>query len=152
MRVLKIIKGTAADGPGLRNTVYVAGCIHKCPGCHNPESWDMSAGKQMSPLEVFQEVYDDFANVTFSGGDPILQWPEVLEVCRYLKEHGKNIWLYTGYKYEEVVTRAPEILKVVDVLVDGRYDQTKREVTKRFAGSTNQRIIHLKNGKIDFIE
>ena len=106
----------------------------------------------MTPLDVFQEVYDDFADVTFSGGDPMLQWTEVYEVCRYLKERGKNIWLYTGYEYEDIVSRAPEILQVIDVLVDGKYDQTKREVTKRFAGSTNQRIIHLKDGKIDFIE
>ena len=152
MRVLKIIKGTASDGPGLRNTVYVSGCIHKCPGCHNPESWSFTAGKRMTPLEVFQEVYDDFADVTFSGGDPMLQWTEVYEVCYMLKERGKNIWLYTGYDYEDIVTRAPEILQVIDVLVDGKYDQSKREVTKRFAGSTNQRIIHLKDGKIDFIE
>ena len=152
MKVIKIIKGTAADGPGLRNSVYLAGCIHKCPGCHNPESWSFLAGTPMTPLEVFQEVYDDFADVTFTGGDPMLQWTEVYEVCRYLKERGKNIWLYTGYDYEDIVSRAPEILQVIDVLVDGKYDQTKREVTKRFAGSTNQRIIHLKDGKIDFIE
>lgn len=152
MRVLQIVKGTAADGPGLRNTVYVAGCIHKCPGCHNPESWNFMAGKRMTPLEVFQEVYDDFADVTFSGGDPMLQWTEVYEVCHMLKERGKNIWLYTGYDYEDIVSRAPEILQVIDVLVDGKYDQTKREVTKRFAGSTNQRIIHLKNGEIDYVE
>lgn len=152
MRVLKIIKGTAADGPGLRNVVYVAGCIHKCPGCHNPESWSFNAGKRMSPLEVFQEVYDEFADVTFSGGDPMLQWTEVYEVCHMLKERGKNIWLYTGYEYEDIITRAPEILQVIDVLVDGQYDQSKREVNKRFAGSTNQRIIHLKNGQIDYIE
>lgn len=152
MRVLKIIKGTASDGPGLRNSVYLAGCIHKCPGCHNPESWNIMNGKPMTPLEVFQEVYDDFADVTFSGGDPMLQWTEVYEVCHMLKERGKNIWLYTGYDYEDIISRAPEILQVIDVLVDGKYDQTKREVTKRFAGSTNQRIIHLKDGKIDFIE
>lgn len=152
MRVLQIVKGTAADGPGLRNSVYVAGCIHKCPGCHNPESWDLNAGKQMSPMDVFKEVYDDFADVTFTGGDPMLQWPEVYEVCRYLKERGKNIWLFTGYTYDDVKSRAPEILQVIDVLVDGRYDQSKREVTKRFAGSTNQRILHLKNGEIEWEE
>ena len=152
MKVIKIIKGTAADGPGLRNSVYLAGCIHKCPGCHNPESWSFLAGTPMTPLEVFQEVYDDFADVTFTGGDPMLQWTEVYEVCRYLKERGKDIWLYTGYDYEDIVSRTPEILQVIDVLVDGKYDQTKREVTKRFAGSTNQRIIHLKNGEIDYVE
>lgn len=152
MRVLQIVKGTAADGPGLRNSVYLAGCIHKCPGCHNPESWSFLAGKRMAPLEVFREVYDDFADVTFTGGDPMLQWTEVYEVCHYLKERGKNIWLYTGYDYEDIVSRAPEILQVIDVLVDGKYDQSKREVTKRFAGSTNQRIIHLKNGEIDYVE
>lgn len=152
MRVLKIIKGTCCDGPGLRNSVYLAGCVHKCPGCHNPESWDFHAGKQMTIEEVAAELLDDYSDVTISGGDPMLQWVEVYGLCLLLKQHRKNIWLYTGYEYDDIKSRAPEILQVIDVLVDGRYDQTKREVTKRFAGSTNQRIIHLKNGKIDYIE
>lgn len=147
MRVIKIVKGTCCDGPGLRNTIYVAGCIHKCPGCHNPESWDFRAGREMTIDEVFNEVYDEYADVTFSGGDPALQWGECLELCHRLKERGKNIWFYTGYEYQDLKERCPELLQVIDVLVDGRYDANRRDLT-RFCGSTNQRILHLKNGEI----
>lgn len=152
MKVIKIIKGTAADGPGLRNSIYVAGCIHECPGCHNPETWDFAAGKWMTVDEVFDEVYDDYADVTLTGGDPALQWMECVDLCERLKAHGKNIWMYTGYLYQDLEARCPELLKLIDVLVDGHYDQTKRDTTKRFAGSTNQRILHLKDGKIDWEE
>lgn len=152
MKILKIIKGTAADGVGLRNSVYVAGCIHHCPGCHNPQSWDFNNGHDMTVEEVFNEVYDDYCDVTLTGGDPALQHRECLDLCKRLKAHGKNIWMYTGYLYEDLKARCPELLKFIDVLVDGRYDQKLRDVTTRFCGSTNQRIIHLKNGEITSIE
>lgn len=152
MQIIKIIQGTAADGPGLRNSVYFAGCIHKCPGCHNPESWNFLAGKQMTIEEVLAEVLDDFADITLTGGDPALQWGEILGLCIELKKYNKNIWMYTGYEYQDLAERCPELLQYIDVLVDGKFDITKREVTKRFAGSTNQRILHLKNGQIEWEE
>lgn len=151
MKILNIIKGTAVDGPGLRNSVYVAGCIHHCPGCHNPQSWDFNNGHDMTVEEVFNEVYDDYCDVTLTGGDPALQHWECLDLCKLLKARGKNIWMYTGYLYEDLKARCPELLKYIDVLVDGHYDQNKRDLT-RFCGSTNQRIIHLKNGEITSIE
>lgn len=151
MRILSIVKGTAADGPGLRNSVYVAGCIHHCPGCHNPESWGFNNGKDMTVDEVFNEVYDEYCDVTLSGGDPALQWVDCRDLCHRLKAKGKNIWMYTGYLYEDLQVRCPELLKVIDVLVDGHYDQNKRDLT-RFCGSTNQRILHLKNGEIEWQE
>lgn len=152
MRILRIIKGTASDGPGLRNSIYFAGCHHKCPGCHNPESWDMLAGKEMTLDEVLKEVLDPYADVTLTGGDPVLQCEEILGLCKVLKLCRKNIWLFTGYRYEELVEYCPELLKTIDVVVDGRFEIDKREVTKRFAGSTNQRILHLRNGQIEYEE
>ena len=105
----------------------------------------------MTVDEVFNEVYDDYCDVTLTGGDPALQHRECLDLCKRLKAHGKNIWMYTGYLYEDLKVRCPELLKFIDVLVDGRYDQSKRDLT-RFCGSTNQRIIHLKNGEIETTE
>lgn len=147
MRVLKIIKGTAADGPGIRNSIYVAGCAHQCPGCHNPESWDFMNGKRMSVSEVLEQVLDPYADITITGGDPVYQHVEVTKLCKYLKAAGKNIWLFTGFLYKDLQSRCPELLKYIDVLVDGPYDANKRDLT-RFCGSSNQRILHLKNGEI----
>lgn len=147
MRILKIIKGTASDGPGIRNSIYVAGCAHRCKGCHNPESWDFFGGQQMSVGEVLAEVLDQYADITISGGDPVYQHEDVTKLCKYLKAAGKNIWLFTGFLYKDLQMRCPELLKNIDVLVDGPYLAHKRDLT-RFCGSSNQRILYLKNGEI----
>lgn len=151
MRVFKIIKGTCADGPGLRNSVYVAGCDHKCPGCHNPETWDFSSGTDMTIDDVLKEIIDDFTNVTISGGDPAYQSDEVTELCKRLKQLDKNVWLFTGFKYADLTRFCPEMIKYIDVLVDGEYIANKRDLT-RFCGSSNQRILHLKDGEIEYEE
>lgn len=147
MRILKIIKGTAADGPGVRNSIYFAGCAHNCMGCHNPESWDFRGGVEMTLGEVLGEVLEEGVDVTLTGGDPIYQHPEVLNLCKHLKQAGKYVWLFTGFLYEDLKHMCPELLRYIDVLVDGPYDINKRNLT-RFCGSSNQRILYLKNGEI----
>lgn len=153
LRVIDIIDGTIVDGPGLRTSFYLAGCRHACPGCHNPQSWDFNAGRDMSIEEIVQHVrYNDF-NVTFSGGDPMYQAPQLIEACRAIRALGKTVWVYTGFTLEEI--QASEemrpVLDVIDVLVDGPFIQSQRDTTLRFRGSSNQRIIYLKepdNGSI----
>lgn len=151
MRIYQIIKGTSADGPGLRNSIYVSGCAHACPGCHNPQTWSFSSGAEMTIQEILDEVLDDYADITISGGDPVYQAGQVEDLCRELKRYNKNIWLYTGFTYEEVRQKCPSLLLYIDVLVDGLYDANKRDLT-RFCGSTNQRIIYLKNGEIETVK
>lgn len=151
MRILEIIKGTCADGPGLRNSIYVAGCGHKCPGCHNPESWKFTAGKEMTIPEILDEVLDAYTDITISGGDPMYQAEELIELCKILKWAGKNIWVYTGFTIDQLVGVQKECLKYIDVLVDGPYIANKRDLT-RFCGSSNQNIIYLKNGEITAIK
>lgn len=145
MRVLKIIEGTSVDGPGLRTSVYLAGCSHHCPGCHNPQSWDAMGGNEMSVDDIMRVIDANEAPVTLSGGDP-LQHPSVLELARRIKEQGYNLWCYTGYTWEEIVC-SPTLLEVAalcDVVVEGPFILSQRDTTLHFRGSRNQRIIDVR--------
>lgn len=142
MRILQIIKQTMADGPGIRNAIYFAGCGHECPGCHNPQSWDFNAGTEMSVDEILAEVVEDGIDITITGGDPIYQHKELTELLMKLKSLRKNIWLYTGFYYEDI--KHLPCMNYVDVVVDGPFVLSQR-TTDGFKGSTNQRIIHLHN-------
>lgn len=147
MKILKIVKQTVADGTGLRNSIYVSGCAHACPGCHNPESWNFDAGTEMSVHEIVNEVLDPYADITITGGDPVYRYNEVIELCQELKKRNKNIWLFSGFTYEQIERLCPTLLLYIDVLVDGKYDETQRDLS-RFCGSKNQRILYLRDGKI----
>ena len=148
LSILDIIEDTTVDGPGFRTAIYAAGCPNGCPGCHNPESWDINRGRWMSTDEILQKVLaDSFADVTFSGGDPMYQPEGFTELARAIKRQSrKNIWCYTGYTYEELLedpVRRP-ILSYINVLVDGRFEQSLYSPKLEFRGSSNQRILKLK--------
>ena len=145
LSILNILEDTTADGPGFRTALYAAGCPNACPGCHNPESWDIRNGRQMSTEEILHKVLaDPFADVTFSGGDPMYQPEGFAELAKAIKEKScKNIWCYTGYTFEQLLrnTRQRKLLQYIDVLVDGRFRQDLRDETLHFRGSSNQRLI-----------
>lgn len=144
LKYLSIAEGTSVDGPGLRTSIYFAGCRHHCEGCHNPQSWDINNGKPVTIDELLAVIrYNEFP-VTFTGGDPFFQAEGVAELARQIKqEFGYNIWCYTGYLWEEVIQH-PEfmpLLQYVDVIVDGRFVLKERNISLLFRGSNNQRII-----------
>lgn len=143
--VIKIEEDTTVDGPGFRTTVYAAGCPNACPGCHNPQSWNIGAGRMMSTESIMQVIRaDEFADVTFSGGDPMFQPEGFADLARAIKqETGKNIWCYTGYTFEALRRngRQAELLRWIDVLVDGPYIEAQRDADALFRGSRNQRLI-----------
>lgn len=145
LSILDIIEDTTVDGPGFRTAIYCAGCPNACPGCHNPESWNIRNGKMMETDEVLAYVLaDEFADVTFSGGDPMFQADGFAELARKIKANSsKSIWCYTGYRYEDLL-RSPqqaELLRWIDVLVDGRFVETLKDPDLLFRGSSNQRLI-----------
>ena len=147
LRVLDIARGTSVDGPGLRDSIYFAGCHHACEGCHNPQSWDMNGGKEMSDDEVMAILREDDFDVTFSGGDPMYRAAEVARLARRIKaELGKTIWCYTGVVFENIVMKADFrcLLETIAVLVDGPCVLAGRDISLRFRGSGNQRIIDVK--------
>lgn len=157
LSILNIVHDTTVDGPGFRTAIYAAGCVHQCPGCHNPHSWDVKSGTLYSVdrlLDILKE--DEFSNVTFSGGDPLMQVDGFSILAQRIKnETGKNIWCYTGFLYEQILKSAKlsRILPYIDVLVDGRYIAALRNEDLQFRGSVNQRLIDvqksLRTGRIE---
>ena len=137
------------DGPGFRTSIYCAGCQHKCPGCHNPQSWDFEGGHAMTTDDIMRIVEADpyTQGVTFSGGDPMYQPEGFAELARAIHERtNKDIWCYTGFTYETLVhnPRQRALLEQIDVLVDGPYIKAEKDETLRFRGSRNQRIINVR--------
>lgn len=151
LRVLDIIPGTSVDGPGLRTSIYFAGCAHGCPGCHNPQSWNFDGGEVMSVTSIMDVIRENEFNVTFSGGDPIYQAEALLPLARAIKEEGYNIWCYTGFTIEQLMDTdfiasnpvVGRLLDYIDVLVDGPFIESLRDLSLLFRGSSNQRIIYL---------
>ena len=146
LSILDIIDGTVVDGPGFRLSIYCAGCSHRCNGCHNPQSWEIGNGREMDVEELLQVVKDSPWNVTFSGGDPFFQAEGFALLARSIKaETSKTIWCYTGYTLEALVQENDpwkmELLRNIDVLVDGPFVQDLRDEQLRFRGSSNQRIL-----------
>lgn len=146
MKVSAIIHDSIVDGPGLRSTVFFAGCPHHCVGCHNPNSWDESHGISQSIDEIYEELIGNtLTNVTFSGGEPLLQIENLIVLAKRLKQEGKNIWCYTGYTWENLIVlygeKFSEFCSVIDVLVDGPFILEKRNISLLFKGSSNQRLI-----------
>ena len=145
LSILDIIEDTTVDGPGFRTAVYAAGCPNRCPGCHNPESWDINHGHRMSTEEILKIVLaDPFADVTFSGGDPMFQPEGFAQLAHDIKKRSrKNIWCYTGYIFEDLLhnQKQAQLLKYIDVLVDGKFEEKLRDEELCFRGSSNQRLI-----------
>ena len=146
--ILSIVHDTMVDGPGFRTSIYCAGCPNACPSCHNPQSWDIRHGTMTSTEELMEEIMSDpFANVTFSGGDPMFQAEGFAELARAIREQSdKTIWCFTGYKFENLLKNPKqlELLKLIDVLVDGPFVQSLRDEDLFFRGSSNQRLINVR--------
>lgn len=146
--ILKVVESTSVDGPGLRTSVYSAGCENHCPLCHNPQSWDIANGVPTDIEDILHTIIDnDFCNVTFTGGDPMYQPEAFAALARLIKaQTDKDIWCYTGYTFEEIVAdrRKMELLREVDVLVDGRYVDQLKSDELIFRGSSNQRMVDVR--------
>ena len=142
------------NGEGLRVVLWVAGCDHHCEECQNPETWDPNSGitfDEAAKEELFYYLNKPYiAGITFSGGDP-LNWAnkETIEsLIDEIKEKfpDKNIWLYTGYTYDDIKSKYPDLERIinkVDVLVDGPFIKSKADIKYEWAGSTNQKIINM---------
>ena len=144
IRVLSIIEDTMVDGPGFRTSIYCAGCRHRCAGCHNPQSWDFDGGREMNTEDIMRVIETDpYANVTFSGGDPMYQAAGFAELAREIhRRTNKDIWCFTGFRFENLIQEDQrELLEQIDVLVDGPYVESLRDTDLLFRGSSNQRLI-----------
>lgn len=160
MHVGEIKTADAANGIGMRVTVFVSGCTNKCPGCFQPETWDFGYGREYTP-EMEQFILDElkkgyYDGLTLLGGDPMEESNQrgLLDLVKRLKaeQPDKTIWAYTGFVYDRDLIPGgkryfditDEMLDNIDVLVDGPFIQSQKNIRLRFRGSSNQRVIDLK--------
>jgi anaerobic ribonucleoside-triphosphate reductase activating protein len=143
------------NGYGLRAVIWTQGCLQHCPGCQNPETWDLKAGTLVPLEEVKSQLraLKGQSGLTFCGGEPLLQPEACLDLTLWAREElGWNIWSFTGLIYEKIRERGGpewEFVKSLDALIDGPYIAAQRDLTLKFRGSRNQRILILKNGIIE---
>lgn len=143
------------NGSGLRVCLWCSGCNHYCPGCQNKQTWDYNSGipfddnAEKELIDILKKDY--ISGITFTGGDPLYtsNLDVILHICQKIRSlfgDTKSVWLYTGYKFEEIVNdhKRMEIVKLCDVIVDGKFELEKADVNYHWAGSTNQRIIDVK--------
>lgn len=153
IRLAGIIKESVVDGKGIRYVLFSQGCTHNCKNCFNPETHSFTGGKLYDMDEIIEDIkkHPLHRGVTFSGGDPFEQADKFSYIAKSVKELGLNIWSYTGYTFEYILAHIEEreswkdYLKYIDVLVDGPYEDDKRDLSLAFRGSRNQRIIDVQS-------
>lgn len=153
-----IINCSIVDGTGFRVSLFVSGCEHKCEGCQNSHTWDFKSGKPYTE-EVEEVLFDrldspHIKGLTITGGDPLYSQKEVYNLLKRFRDRfgeSKDVWLYTGFTWEEINMSSDlknKIVELCDYVVEGRYDYMKRDVNLPFRGSSNQRIIDVKTGEV----
>ena len=145
IRIAGLVEESYVDGEGIRFAIFMQGCLRNCKGCHNPETHDLNGGKIIDTSEIIAKIKKNplLTGITLTGGEPLLQIAPAVELARAAKNLGLDVWLYTGYKIEEILNDAQELLKFVDVVVDGEFIEELRDLDLKFRGSKNQRIIYL---------
>ncbi len=151
IRLYGEVSDSIVDGPGLRYGVFVQGCTHGCPGCHNPDSQPAEGGTLTAIADIVARIRKNglIQGITLSGGEPFEQPAACAELACRLKAEGYDVWAYSGYLYEDLLARAQDdeavaqLLDVVDVLVDGPYVESLGSYTLKWRGSSNQRIIDM---------
>lgn len=149
------IECSLVNGEGMRFVLFTSGCKHHCKGCHNSETWSFDYGEAKDVNDIFEQIKENvplIKGVTYSGGDPMEQPEALIELSKRIKnELNINIWCYTGYTVEEILNGSDdnkkELLKHIDILIDGKFEEDNIENAIKFAGSANQRKIHLENGE-----
>ena len=159
MRLSGITPESFVDGPGLRFVIFVQGCLHRCPHCQNPETWDINAGREFSVRQLVRMLKPHGKTkqgITLSGGEPFLQAGELAQVAAAARNIGLDVVTYTGFTYEQLVQSGDSdrkaLLLASDILIDGRYIDGLKSMTLQFRGSSNQRVIDIaktqKEGRI----
>ena len=152
LAVNNIQKDSIVDGEGVRAVLWTQGCVHNCPGCHNPHTHSFDDGylRDIEDIKLEIDLLEGQDGITFSGGDPMEQAMACAELAKYCHSKGLNVWCYTGYTYEELLSRSKinrhimDFLKAIDVLVDGKFILSLKSYDVMFRGSKNQRLIDVK--------
>lgn len=149
MKIAGIIPESVVDGPGgISYTIFAQGCTHNCVGCHNPSTHSLDGGQEIDCSFIFEDIkkYPLSKVVTFSGGDPFFQPKEFAYIANELKVLGYKLVAYTGFLYEDLIKNEStyKLLRQLDVLIDGPFIESLKDIDLRFRGSKNQRIINVK--------
>lgn len=154
IRIAGTVNDSIVDGPGIRFTIFTQGCNHHCKNCHNPQTRDLNDGFVVSIEDILKDIKKNplLQGITISGGEPFLQSEECLELVKETKEFNSelDVIIYSGYTYDELIEFASknknmrDLLEICDYLVDGKYEEDKRDLSLKFRGSKNQKIINLK--------
>lgn len=152
VRLAGVIYESLVNGPGIRRVYFAQGCRHNCDGCFNPETHDFNGGELMDMNELINDAISNpiINGITFSGGDPLEQAESFSYMAKEFKSKGLNIWCYTGYTFEQILEKMKkdkdlkELISNVDVLVDGKFEINNKNKDLKFRGSSNQRIIDVK--------
>ncbi len=151
IRIAGIVQDSIVDGPGLRYTIFVQGCPHRCNGCHNPHTHDFDGGHEVPIPDIIDEISKNplLDGITFSGGEPFSQADKLIPIASHARDLGLSVWIYSGWTYEELIGGISdrdgweELLNLCDVLIDGRFELDKRSLALQWRGSANQRVIDL---------
>lgn len=148
IRLAGLIGDSITDGPGIRATIFVQGCLRHCPGCQNPESLPLCGGQLISADALYQKIVSNplVHGVTFSGGEPLLQARQLLPLAQRLRQAGYELAIYSGYTFEEILHTGGDALQLIslaDTLIDGPFILAQRSLSLPFRGSGNQRILNL---------
>lgn len=152
IRLAGIVRESIVDGPGIRFVIFTQGCMHNCKGCHNPETHDPLGGYESSTEKIISEIKKNplLKGITFSGGDPFLQAESCSIIAKEVHALNLDVVTYTGYTYEKLIEIAKNdhswsnFLSETDILIDGPFILEQRDLSLKFRGSRNQRIINLK--------
>lgn len=152
IRLSGIAYESLVNGPGMRRVYFSQGCKHNCLGCFNPDTHDFYGGEELHMDNLIEDALNNpmLKGITFSGGDPLERASEFAYMAKAFKKSGLNIWCYTGYTFEDVLENMKlnkglkELIQNIDVLVDGKFDISKKDESLRFRGSSNQRVIDIK--------
>ena len=147
MRVAGVIRDSLVNGEGIRDVVFVQGCPHHCPKCQNPQTWEFDGGKDWLTTDLANIFKDSPNNITISGGEPFAQWASVVSFMYFVRVNNpdKRFWIYTGYNYDDIKRIVESyMISYVDVIVDGKYIEELNCPNCLYRGSSNQRLIDVK--------
>ena len=167
LKIADIVDDSIVDGPGIRLTIFTQGCPHSCKNCHNQELMSFEGGNAVTSDEIIARISANplLSGVTFSGGEPLCQAGALIEIAKRTHDKGLNVWMYTGYKFEDVLEGkvedgaggldAIELIKNSDIVIDGKFVESLSSLDLKWKGSSNQRVIDVKkslesNGVIEW--
>lgn len=160
IRIAGIVEESIVDGPGIRFVIFTQGCPHNCRGCHNPQTHDFNGGEEVSINSIIEKINSNplLKGITLSGGEPFMQAKVLSILLDRIKNEKLDIITYTGFKFEELLQKLDdknhfmELIKRTDIIIDGKFEEDKKNENLMYRGSSNQRAIDvelsIQNGKI----